>query len=787
MNPLLAQFLSESAEFLEGIAAKLMQLEKQPGNAELMTQLFRLVHTLKGNSGLFDFPEMTKVLHAAEDLMDAVRTGAVPQTGDFTDQILDAMDFVGTLTREIEADGEYADHHREESVRIAAGLRALMGSQIADSPEHKSPSKDTAFLKHAPAAFAELPPEIKSAILARIQDGESCFWMVYKPEEGCFFQGDDPFFISRHTPGILWGKAVSRESWPEPTALDPYRCILDFQMVAAAFRAEISEHFRYVPDQVEILDVLPEWILESKPTEPSPASILDEAHEILIQILRAQAIILNLEEDAAAKKKRIPSIRHTLVNCSKATGQTYAIPMLEHLCEAVEETGDPTELLAWMKTFELYREPESLQKADAILNTPLELEISDTKSLLGRADDAIGSGGGNTATKSLKVDQLKIDRLMNLIGELVVSKNAIPYLAQRAENQFGVRELSREIKAQYSVINRIAEEMQDAIMQIRMMPVSVIFQRFPRLVRDISRKLGKDVSLVLEGEETEADKNIIEALSDPLIHIVRNSLDHGLETPEVRKAAGKSNTGTLTIRATQEGDRVVIEIIDDGKGINPEIVKRKAYEKGVIDEATFDTINERDAIHLIFAAGFSTAEVVSDLSGRGVGMDVVRSAVEKINGSIELESHVGKGTRLSISLPLSMAVTQVMIIESDHQIFGVPMEHVVETVRVPRSSVKAIKQAQTTLLRGRVVPLKTLNALLRIPANPILSEDDEYAVLVVRIGSEVLGVIVDQFRETVDVIQKPMTGVLCGLQAYSGSALMGDGSVLMVLNLKEII
>jgi len=168
-------------------------------------------------------------------------------------------------------------------------------------------------------------------------------------------------------------------------------------------------------------------------------------------------------------------------------------------------------------------------------------------------------------------------------------------------------------------------------------------------------------------------------------------------------------------------------------------------------------------------------------------MDVVRSAVEKINGSIELESHVGKGTRLSISLPLSMAVTQVMIIESDHQIFGVPMEHVVETVRVPRSSVKAIKQAQTTLLRGRVVPLKTLNALLRIPANPILSEDDEYAVLVVRIGSEVLGVIVDQFRETVDVIQKPMTGVLCGLQAYSGSALMGDGSVLMVLNLKEII
>jgi two-component system chemotaxis sensor kinase CheA len=787
MNPLLAQFLSESAEFLEGIAAKLMQLEKQPGNADLMTQLFRLVHTLKGNSGLFDFPEMTKVLHAAEDLMDAVRTGAVQQTGDFTDQILDAMDFVGTLTREIEADGAYAAHHREESVRLAAGLRALMGSQLADAPEHKSPSKQSALVTQPPAAFAALPQETKSAILARVEDGENCFWVVYKPEEGCFFQGDDPFFISRHTPGLLWGKAVAREPWPELTSLDPYRCILDFQIVTAAFREELSEHFRYVPDQVEILEILPEWILETKPPAPSAASIPDEAHEILLEILRAQAIILNLEEDADAKKKRIPSIRNTLVNCSRATGRTDSIPTLERLCEAVTETGDPTELLAWMKSFELYRELDSVQKADTLLETPLELEIAEAKSLQGRAEDPSGTGGATTATKSLKVDQLKIDRLMNLIGELVVSKNAIPYLAQRAENQFGVRELSREIKAQYSVINRIAEEMQDAIMQIRMMPVSVIFQRFPRLVRDISRKLGKDVSLVLEGEETEADKNIIEALSDPLIHIVRNSLDHGLETPEVRKAAGKSNTGTLTIRATQEGDRVVIEIIDDGKGINPEIIKRKAYEKGVIDEATFETINDRDAIHLIFAAGFSTAEVVSDLSGRGVGMDVVRSAVEKINGSIELESHVGKGTRLSISLPLSMAVTQVMIIESDEQIFGVPMEHVVETVRVPRSSVKTIKQAQTTLLRGRVVPLKTLNALLRIPAKPLLSEDDEYAVLVVRIGNEVLGVIVDQFRETVDVIQKPMTGVLSGLQAYSGSALMGDGSVLMVLNLKEII
>ena len=376
---------------------------------------------------------------------------------------------------------------------------------------------------------------------------------------------------------------------------------------------------------------------------------------------------------------------------------------------------------------------------------------------------------------------------MNLIGEMVVSKNALPYLAQRAEEQYGVRELSREIKAQYAVINRIAEEMQDAIMQVRMMPVSFVFQRFPRLVRDLSRKLGKEVQLILEGEETEADKNIIESLADPLIHIVRNSLDHGLETPEVRRARGKAASGTLTIRAVQEGDRVMIEIVDDGKGIDPAIVKQKAYEKGVIDEMTLERISDRDAVNLVFAAGFSTAEVVSDLSGRGVGMDVVRTAVEKVNGTIVLDSEVNKGTRIRITLPLSMAVTNLMIVESDDQIFGVPMDNVVETVRVPCSAIRSIKQCKTAVLRGNIVPLKSLNELLGLGAEQLVNADDEIAVLVARVGGETIGLIVDQFHETVDVIQKPLTGVLGGLTAYSGSALMGDGSVLMVLNVKEIV
>jgi two-component system, chemotaxis family, sensor kinase CheA len=376
---------------------------------------------------------------------------------------------------------------------------------------------------------------------------------------------------------------------------------------------------------------------------------------------------------------------------------------------------------------------------------------------------------------------------MNLIGEMVVAKNALPYLAARAEDLYGVRELSREIKTQYGVINRIAEEMQDAIMQVRMLPVSFVFQRFPRLVRDTAHKLGKEVRLIMEGESTEADKNIIESLADPLIHIVRNSLDHGLESPAERRAAGKPPEGRLTISARQESDRVLIEISDDGRGIDPDVIRRKAYEKGIIDEAALERLNDQEAVNLVFAAGFSTAEQISDLSGRGVGMDVVRNAIARVHGSIDLRSRVGEGTRLRLSLPLSMAVTNVMIIESAGQRFGVPMDAVAETVRVARRDIRVIKKRLTTVLRGRLVPLAALNDLLALDAPQLANDDDELAVLVVRIEKEYLGIIVDDCRETIDIILKPLAGFLGDLTGYSGSALLGDGSVLLILNPRELL
>ena len=802
MNALLEQFLSESRELLEVIGQKLIQLESAPNDQSIINDLFRSVHTLKGNSGLFTFPEMTRALHAGEDLLGKVRSGEMTFSRELADRLLDAMDFVSMLTSEIESTGKIDASHATDSARLAESLRALMAevsSSSASNSAEPAPSKasSAAVPRAGMPPTCEIPEDMRLEAFHRSSDGEKFYWVDYQPTPECFFQGDDPFYRARQTPGLLWGGIVPSEPLPPLTELDTYRCSLSFHLLTAAFSEELAEYFRYAPDQVEIVAVDPLWLTlsESKPESEencSPESI--EAATALTRILAAQQKILALDDHPDWQAGRLKATAEVLKNLAKFADNTEFKAQIEAaLAEALASvSGSP--LLEWLNvhTNLFAAKPLPCSAAHESPSNAKENATAATNATATRADNDGIKFGRRAEDKYngpniLKVEQAKIDRLMNLIGELVVEKNALPYLAQRAEAQYGVRELSREIKGKHSVINRIADEMQDAIMQVRMMAVSTVFQRFPRLVRDTSRKLGKEVQLVLEGEQTEADKNIVEALADPLIHIVRNSLDHGLETPEVRQTAGKPASGTIIIRAAQQADRVVIDVIDDGKGIDPATIKRKAYEKGLIDESTMERMDDRTAINLIFAAGFSTAAVVTDLSGRGVGMDVVRTTVQKLNGTVTVDSKTGKGTSIRISLPLSVAVTQVMVIESDHQLFGVPMDHVIETVRVPRGSIHRIKQSMTAVLRGRIVPLKALNDRLGITSKPRANADDELSVLLVQAGGGTVGLLVDGFRETIGVIQKPLSGFLSNLSTWSGSALMGDGSVLMILNIREIV
>jgi two-component system chemotaxis sensor kinase CheA len=330
--------------------------------------------------------------------------------------------------------------------------------------------------------------------------------------------------------------------------------------------------------------------------------------------------------------------------------------------------GDPVALDALLSSLERRID------APATANAPAPESVADQPT----------PGETRQIAQVLKVDQAKIDSLMNLIGELVVSKNSLPFLAKRAEEIYGSREMSREIKEQYAVIDRLAQELQRSIMAVRMLPVSDVLERFTRLVRDLARKLEKQIDLKIEGEDTAADKTIIEALGDPLIHLVRNSIDHGIELPADRVDANKPETATILLKAYQEGDQVVIEVSDDGRGIDPEMIRQKAIEKGLITEEQAGALSDQDAINLVFLPGFSTVKKISDLSGRGVGMDVVRNAVEKVHGEVTISSRKGEGTTVRLSLPLSMAVSRVMMVETADGLFGIPMDAIAETVRVPR-------------------------------------------------------------------------------------------------------
>lgn len=859
MDPILAQFLNESRDGLQRIGQLLMQLESEPGDDELIAELFRLVHTMKGNSGLFDFPEMTLVLHAGEDLMVRVRDGQQVYSQVLADALLQMVDFLDTLFDEIDASGHSDPGHGSVASQLAAALRALMQPGAAVVPQTVAASNlPLASTMAPPFDLGRLPEAQRMALYRQLQQGGCLYAVCYRPDEGCFFQGLDPLHQAMHTPGLQWGGLATREAWPALASLDAYRCMLDFHLLSEAGRDELDDYFRYTPDAVTLAPVQAIWLVQPAGEHnggPVYDDFLAEAEPLLQQgeltalqrsvqallglsnpalwlssALRWLLLVLELEPDnTALQQALLASVRdfqpprlaevcaanlvppspavdsEALLDLLAIQQQILALPVdadwhlgrlravesslqaclslpaaaragLQQALASAETARSGQPLLDWLQPY--------LPAPAANLST----SVDDSPALVSDTDAALRrSESGGSLSRTLRVDQDKVDRLVNLVGEMVVAKNALPYLAQRAESEYGSRELAREIKSQYVVINRIAEEMQDAVLQVRMMPVSSVLQRFPRLVRDLSRRLGKEVRLVMSGEETAADKNIIEALADPLIHIVRNSLDHGLETPAERVAAGKSPQGTLTLRAQQEADRVLIDIRDDGRGIDPERVKRKAYQRGLIDEATMERLSDQAAINLVFAAGFSTADAVSDLSGRGVGMDVVRSAIEKVSGTVQLQSQPGKGTQLRLSLPLSIAISQVMIIRSDGQLFGVPMDAVVETVRVPRQVIHGIKSSMAVVLRGRIVPLKALNPLLGLASPPLANEEDELAVLLVRLGDEVAGLIVDDFDETASVIVKPLSSVLAGLSAYAGSALMGDGSVLMVLNVKELL
>jgi two-component system chemotaxis sensor kinase CheA len=399
----------------------------------------------------------------------------------------------------------------------------------------------------------------------------------------------------------------------------------------------------------------------------------------------------------------------------------------------------------------------------------------------GQAADTAGGAGA----RMLRIDAARIDRLADLVGEMVVAKNALAHLAGQAGDGLNGKDLAQGLLASQAAIDRLVAEMHRAVMDVRMMPMRDIFRRFPRAVRDIAGQLGKAIDFSMEGEDVEADKAVVEGLFEPLLHVLRNAVGHGAEPEHLRLEAGKPVRTRIVLRARRHGDRVMVEVEDDGRGIDPGTIRRTAAERGVASANDLERMSDAEAVELIFAPGFSTASEVTDLSGRGVGMDAVRSAVERLGGQAGVRSSRGQGTTVHLSLPLTVVLTKAMAVRVGCELYGIPLDGVVETASVPVSRILPFRDAEAFVLRDRTLPLIRLADLLDIPrrAEPLAS----MKVVVTAVGDELVGIAVDGFAERMDVLMRPMTGILAGMPGVMGTTLLGDGSVLMMLDIPELI
>ena len=392
------------------------------------------------------------------------------------------------------------------------------------------------------------------------------------------------------------------------------------------------------------------------------------------------------------------------------------------------------------------------------------------------------SSAASHISKTVKIEQYQIDELMDIVGELLVMKNALPYIAEQIIKDPS-EHARRELLTKYEQISRVTDRLQDRVMGMRLLPLSYIFGRYPKLVRDLSKKLGKKIRYEEEGGETKLDKTVIEKLADPMVHIIRNSLDHGLETEQERLEAGKDPTGTLKISAKNEGDKVIITIEDDGRGIDEQKVVMKALEMGVVDPDTVDNMTKEEKLKLLFAPGLSTKEEVTELSGRGVGTDAVKKTIEELGGNIHIQSELGKGTKTIFELPLSVALTNVFHVKMNGVNYAVAMDYVVETEKVETSKIKTASHKPFIRMRGELIPL-LFDPIVLGREEP---NGEEVCLVVIQNQNQKFGLVVDEFVGQLDVVQKPLSGAFAEHPFITGTSLLGNGEVLFVLDPRKLI
>jgi len=668
-NEEIAIFQEELEEKLQIINDNILLLEQQQATPEIIQEIFRSAHTIKGSSAVMGYDKMTGLTHEIESLFDEVRQNRLEITPGLVDVLFEAMDTLTELKEEIVSGTE-----NSTDITLILSKITKARDKNVDQPKLQKPASEPGSVSGAspPLPEIELDESLEEVIRAAELRGYYAYAMQISIEDDCQMKEVRAFLLFE-----------TMEQAGEIVKSNPP--VEDIQ----------SGHF-----DTDIALVI---ITQAD---------MDQVKNLALSVAEIHSAHIKLLESAAA---------------------------VHHL--------DPKQTAT---------EPDKTARQD------------------------------RKTIKTVRVDVEKLDSLMNLVGELVIDRTRLERFVDVFENSHGADELVEDILEISSHLGQVTTDLQEEIMKARMLPVAQVFNRFPRMVRDITHKLNKDIEFLVDGKETELDRNVIEVIGDPLIHLLRNSIDHGIEKPRERQRLGKPPKGLLQLKAAYVESHIVITVEDDGRGIDVQKLKDKALKCKIISAEQYRQMGDREAMDLIFQPGFSTIaeDSVSDISGRGVGMDIVRTQIESINGTVDYVTWPGRGTRFSIKLPLTLAIIRSLMVEHAGRTYAFPLTYVVETLHLGRSEIKKIRHAEVIVVRGQVYPLKRLEDTFNLAPG---ETGDKIYVVIVGSGDRKIGVVVDRLLGEQEIVIKSLGTYLGQVEGLAGAAILGDGKVSLIIDVRGLL
>ncbi|HBO2013948.1 chemotaxis protein CheA [Pseudomonas aeruginosa] len=738
---ILQDFLVEAGEILEQLSEQLVELESRPDDMDLLNAIFRGFHTVKGGAGFLQLNALVECCHIAENVFDILRKGERRVSSELMDVVLQALDTVNAMF----------DQVREQSEPTPATPELLAALARLAEPEGAAPAEPVQAPPAAvPPAEPAAPPE------APAQSGSSDITDDEFEQLLDALQGDE-------APASAVAEASAAPAGDEISDAE-FEALLD----------QLHGKGKFVPPAVSAEPAQ----VPAEAVEPAAAAagddISDDEFEALLDELHGKGKFGDVPEAAgtpAAPAAAAPAAAPAEQGKAPAAagGDEISDDEFESLLDELHGKGK------FNGASEAVAAAAAVAKNIAV-KSPAAKPVAPAKAAAARPA-APDRPAASEAETTVRVDTARLDEIMNMVGELVLVRNRLVRLGLNSGDEAMAKAVAN--------LDVVTGDLQMSVMKTRMQPIKKVFGRFPRLVRDLARNMKKEINLELVGEETDLDKNLVEALADPLVHLVRNAVDHGIESPEEREAAGKPRVGQVVLSAEQEGDHILLMITDDGKGMDAEVLRNKAVEKGLLERDAADRLTDLECYNLIFAPGFSTKTEISDVSGRGVGMDVVKTKISQLNGTVNVFSQKGSGSKIVIKVPLTLAIMPTLMVMLGSQAFAFPLVNVNEIFHLDLSRTNVVDGQEVVIVRDKALPLFYLKRWL-VPS-AAHEEQGEGHVVILSVGTQRIGFVVDQLVGQEEVVIKPLGKMLQGTPGMAGATITGDGRIALILDVPSML